>query len=432
MRAGGPGEAPPGPPPALGAARPAGLPRWAAWLGLPDFNWSLALIGLCAFTFSIVTYRFGIGEFGILVALAGILANAGKMRVPFPVWLYAAFLLWAVMAALVSQWSALAFDTIIERSKLVVIILVVVNTLRTEGQLRMYLFFFLFCFMIYPVRGTLLGGETVFGRAIWGAFMYRNPNDLAALSLFPLGIALGFLFSASAKKVVRAGAGVCAVLLLVVILATQSRGAFLGLVVGMGPALLWSGMKRPLRMLAAGVILGTVIAVAVPSSVWQRFAGMGELTSTATMAQADPEGSAAERLEIAHVAWRIVLDNPVFGIGLGAYPFANAVYNPELGRKSTHNTYLNLAAEVGLPGLIIWLVLAFSVLRYAARARKRAPPGELANTQVWLERATVAYLIDAIFGTFSTLTFPYLFLGVLWCSATLLSRTQAPSGQKGP
>ncbi len=154
--------------------------------------------------------------------------------------------------------------------------------------------------------------------------------------------------------------------------------------------------------------------------------GIEKLTSTSTIADADAEGSAAERFEIQKVGWQIFVDHPVFGIGLGAYPLANAMYAPNIGKKDTHNTYLNLAAEVGLPGLILWLACFGSVIRFAYRSRKLAPPGVLATQQGWIERALLAYLVASTVGSYSKLTFPYLMLTVLWCSATLL----APSSMR--
>src|SRR5439155_8440487 len=200
-----------------------------------------------------------------------------------------------------------------------------------------------------------------------------------------------------------------------------SRGSFIGLVAGMGPALIGLGLKRPRRLLLSAGILALVIGLAIPASVWERLSGIEKLTSESTIAQADPEGSAEQRLAIQKVAWQIFVDHPVFGVGLGAYPLANARYAPELGRLDTHNTYLNLAAELGLPGLVLWCALVLSVLRYAYRRRRLAAPGELATQQAWIERALWAYLVAGMFGSYAKLTFPYLTLAVRWCSATLLA-----------
>jgi O-antigen ligase len=389
-------------------------------LGLPHFKWSLTLLGLCVFTFAVVTYRLPIGEVGVAIAAVGLLLKVSTLRVPFPVWLYGAFMLWAFVSSLASSYTEIALDKVVEHLKLLAILLIAVNALQTEGQLRFYLLFFLGCFLLFPVRGTLLGGETIFGRAVWN-YIYSNPNDLAILCLIALGVSLGFLFSRSPWTLVRIVAALSSIVLLVVILLTQSRGAFLGLVVGMGPSLVWSGLKRPGRLLLCAGIMALVIALAVPPTAWERLSGMSNLTSRDTIALADPEGSASERYELQKAGWQIFVDHPMLGVGLGAYPEANAIYVPHLGRKDTHNTYLNLAAEVGLPGLLLWCAFVGSVLRYAYRSRRLGATSPLATLQAWIERALWAYLAAGMFGSYAKLTFPYLLVALLWCSATLLS-----------
>jgi O-antigen ligase len=399
-----------------------------SWSGLPRFQWSLTLFGLCVFTFSVVTYRLPLGEVGAAIAAFGLVLQLGKLRAPFPVWLYGAFVLWAFISSFVSPYKDIAFPKVLESLKLLVILLIIVNALRTEGQIRFYLLFFLGCFVLFPVRGTIVGGDTVFGRAIWN-YIYGNPNELASLCLITLGVALGFVYSRQPRTFVRIGAGVSAVLLLVVILLTQSRGAFIGLMAGMGPAFIWSGFKRPVLLLFSAGILTVVFSMTIPAGVWERLSGIEKMTSVATIAEADTEGSAMERYEIQKVASQIFFDNPVFGIGLGAYAEANAAYAPKLGRRDSHNTYLSLASELGLPGLVLWSALVWSVLRYAYRSRQLAGSGDLATQQAWLERALLGFLVSGIFGSYATLTFPFLMLAVLWCSATLLATPpQGPAG----
>ena len=391
-----------------------------SWLGLPRFAWSLTLLGLCIFTFAIVTFYVPVARAGIAIALVGVFLQPEKIRVPLPIWIYAAFVLWAFLASFASSYSDIALDRSLEALKQLAILLVIVNALRTEGQLRFYLLFLLGCFILFPIRGTLVGGDTVFGRAVWN-YIYSNPNDLAALSLIALGVALALMFSAPSRNMVRLGAGVSTILLLVVILLTQSRGAFLGLVAGMGPAVILLAVRHRGRLLIYGGIIAIVLAVAVPSSAWQRLSSIEMLTSVSTIAEADPEGSAEQRFEIQKVGWQIFVDHPVFGIGFGAYGLENASYSPKLGKKSAHNTYLSLAAEVGLPGLALWCALVWSVLRYSYRSRKLAAPGQLATQQAWIERSLWGFFVASIFGSFEPLTFPYLMLAVLWCSATLLA-----------
>jgi O-antigen ligase len=98
----------------------------------------------------------------------------------------------------------------------------------------------------------------------------------------------------------------------------------------------------------------------------------------------------------------------------------NRQYAPQLGPKDAHNTYMRLAVETGLPGLALWVILFWSVLRDAHRERYRADQGPLATQQLWLERATIGFLVAGFFGSYDALNFPYLMLAVLSCSASLL------------
>jgi hypothetical protein len=57
-----------------------------SWLGLPRVNWSLTLLGLCIYTFVIVTYYVRIDAgIGIAIAAVGMVLHLSKSRIPFPV-----------------------------------------------------------------------------------------------------------------------------------------------------------------------------------------------------------------------------------------------------------------------------------------------------------------------------------------------------------
>ena len=96
----------------------------ASWLGLPRFNWTLTLLGLCIFTFAIVTFRFPIGEVGIAIAAVGLVLQPRKFRVQSPVWIYGAFVLWAFVGSLASSYSDVALGNVLESLKLLAIVLV--------------------------------------------------------------------------------------------------------------------------------------------------------------------------------------------------------------------------------------------------------------------------------------------------------------------
>ena len=394
---------------------------------------SFVVAGLALFTFVVVTTRLGVAEAGIMVALLGLLMRPRQLRFPAPFWWAMALVAWAFITAPWALTPAIAQATAIDRLKVFAVFLVVINTLRTERYLRLYILFILACFALFPLRGTIannLSGYTLFGRAIWNQ-AYANPNDLGGMSLLVLGLSIAVVANRLERGVLRWMAAACAAGLVGIILLTQSRGVFIGLIVGLGPSAFSMARRRP-KVLLTLVLFGVVGAAFVPSAVWTRLSGIGQLASTSTIAQADPEGSASQRWEIQKTAFRVFQDHPVAGIGLGCYPLANKLYSPVLGLRDTHDTYLNLAAELGLPGLLLWLALITSVFRHWWRARAAAmhaavQGGGYPACAVWIERVIIGFLVSAVFGSYSGITMLYLLLGILWCAASLVLESPALS-----
>jgi O-antigen ligase len=73
--------------------------------------------------------------------------------------------------------------------------------------------------------------------------------------------------------------------------------------------------------------------------------------------------------------------------------------------RDTHNTYIRCAAELGLPGLILFAALivnAFRMMRLVARAAEDREEGEELAWQCFALRiALIMYLICGIFGSFN-------------------------------
>jgi O-antigen ligase len=90
-------------------------------------------------------------------------------------------------------------------------------------------------------------------------------------------------------------------------------------------------------------------------------------------------GSGTGRLDLWHIGWRMVEQNPVQGVGAGNYPVSSVHYLLEPGAiersdffvgvpKVAHNTYLQLWAELGLVGLILYLLIVGFCLQSTLKA----------------------------------------------------------------
>jgi len=405
---------------------------------------ALSWYGLAIFTFFFVTARLPelFTEFGIYLALLGLMLRPQGVGFPAPLRWAVVILLWAIVTALFAISPETAWPALIERLKALVIFFVVVNTLRTPQQLRFYILLILVAFVIYPARGTLknyVTGNTVLGRAVWNK-IYGNPNDLGAITLLMLGLALAIATVKTQDARVRKAAAALVPVTLLIILLTQSRAVFLGLLVGFGLPLLARLRKRPSGTAPVLVVLA-VIAVLVPAASWHRLEGITNLTETIPEAAKEgrsptrenlldqmASGSARQRFDILKTGLHIAASHPVLGVGIGCYREANARYAPQLGERDAHNTYLSLAAEMGFPGLLLWLGLVGSVLAQVRRRRAILEADDRSIQVLWIERAVIGFLVAGFFGSYTGLTTFYLFLGIVWAASNVLGSDTTEPG----
>jgi O-antigen ligase len=273
--------------------------------------------------------------------------------------------------------------------------------------------FFLGCFAVFPLRGAMfnffLYHNDLQGRAIWN-YLYSNPNDLGAMALLQLSMAVALLES-EPKGWVRWSALLGVVLIPMLILMTQSRGVFIGLLVFV--ALTLAGHQRRIRIVLRLAIVGVVLAAVAPDGVWDRLGTLRHATSTSTLDQVDGEGgSARQRYEIWRVGFAIIRDHPFTGVGVGAYEVNHEQYalEPEFnptarGPRDAHSLYFNLLAETGYPGLLIYVGMLLAAFVGAERTRRRCRGALDASARqlLVLEAGLASFLAAAVFGSL-----PYL------------------------
>lgn len=380
---------------------------------------TVQFVFLVVFTVITVTARFTGAWIAMSLALAGMFLSREKVRFPPAFWWGSALLGWGLISSFFAMSPDLAFATLETRLKVMLIFIVIMNAIRTERQLWIYLLVYTGAFFLYPARGTLLNyvhHDLVSGRVSWNQ-IYGNPNDDAAMAILATGVALSIAMAkGQATKVRRVAAG-CAAVFVLVILVTASRGAFIGLTLGILLPLARTLKRRAVVLYA---VVGICVGVAVlPRTFWRRIEGLRELTSISTIRKADKSGSAEQRWQIQKTAMKIFITHPVLGVGLGCYPLANAKYRPDLGPRDAHSTYLRLAAELGVPGLLIWGALVLSVMKQVKRAERGKSTLQTVNP-LWLKYALIAFLIEGVFGSYSDLSAFYMVLGTMWSAATIM------------
>ena len=270
--------------------------------------------------------------------------------------------------------------------------------------------------LTWMARGTVLllilcaaYGEVTGGRLALPSTQLVNPNDLAFTILFGLPCLLFLLLSGSLFS--RVLALVTLPLALYYILQTGSRSTFVTLVVlTVAMVKLLSGRGRVVTVMIAG-ILGVSMLAVVPGETWTR---LTLIVTDPLQTETEVEDtrllgalvSQAARMELQKRAAEVSLRNPV--IGVGPLMFDNAVdqmVRQETGEKSTwqgaHNTYLSLAAENGLPALLLYVVCLALCLKmnYSVYRSCRNDPAQSENlTQsLCLILMTIGYCVDVLF-----------------------------------
>lgn len=390
-----------------------------------NVKWNAAFVGFCAYSVAVITYIAPIGQISMLIALIGLAMSRDRLRFPAPFLFFAAYYLYAWATFQASPWPMVAKEELMRMLRVALIFFVAVNVLTERTRLRFYLFLYLGCFALYPVRGAIFNQfiyhAAELGRIAWNG-MFANPNDLAALLLFPLGLCAGVLFTERHKFVRYAAMGGIALIALIIFM-TQSRGSILAL--GFFAAWAFLRQKKKARLIPVILGVGLVVVLFAPDSVWTRLANLKEATTSGQLMEAEDQGSAEQRFEIWKVAARITAANPVTGVGLGVYPYEHWKYarsslegfkKTARGLRDAHSSYLTAMAETGIPGFIFWFgcfLSAFLAANKARRLIKASDPGT-ERLIFFAQLGMMAFGLAAIFGSWNGTPYTYINVTILY------------------
>ena len=225
-------------------------------------------------------------------------------------------------------------------------------------KLKATVFVICLCALLYSVL-SLISGAFAQGRFGYGT-MY-DPNDLAYLlvSLFPLCIYFTTNNKAFFKKII---AIVTIALSILTVLYTGSRGGFLGLV-AVFPFILFmkiGGIKRSYKLT---FIIGlAILCILYGSKIdTERYMTITEIGDDYNVS--DEFG----RFQIWKRALGFILSNPVTGVGVNCFSMAIGYGREAEGEipkwQVAHNSYMQVAAEIGLVGFFIFILLIINSLK---------------------------------------------------------------------
>jgi len=249
-------------------------------------------------------------------------------------------------------------------------------------------------------------------------------NEVAMYCVMAIPFALGWAMSG--KRLIGFG---LAAYLAVGVVATNSRGGFLALAV-LGVVFL---VRSPMlsRMKKLVLVAGAVglAGVAGSEEYWDRIGSIARPADDYNFQ--DREG----RVEIWKRGLGYAAANPITGVGFGNFPIAEGGTLEDEGYgvkwSTAHSSYVLVAAELGIPGLLVFVALVLSIWREARRAarltqRGRGPPEAIDSRRLALlgeatSLSLVAYLLASVFLS-AAYSAGFLFLVSVGASVGILRR----------
>lgn len=292
----------------------------------------------------------------------------------------------------------------------IVIFIVMVNVVRTDARLKGLLLLALITgiwLSLGAINDYRLGLMTVEGYRAGGrgGGIFGNSNDMALflVTIVPIAIALLLGSRGVARKFLFGGA---AVLMIVGIVLTYSRGGFVGLLVALGFFAWKAGRQRRVEILVGGLVL-TVIFLALVPSYALRLASI-------LVPSLDPVGSSEARSGELLRSLYVAIRHPLLGIGMGNYA-------SEMSYRGlvTHNSYTQVAAEMGAAALVCYTMFVVTPLRKLGQIARESF-GARANSRfyylaVGLQASLIGYLVCSFFASVAYLWYVYYLVAYAVC-----------------
>jgi O-antigen ligase len=237
----------------------------------------------------------------------------------------------------------------------ILIFVVIINVVRTEARLKVLLFLSVATAIVLSfqaINDYRLGLMTVEGyrAAGRGTGIFGNTNDMALHLVTMLPISVAFFFG-SRKPLRKAVHIACGAMMIFGILLSYSRGAFIGVLVAFVFFALRIGRRSKFEIAVLLFAVSGAMILLAPS-------GYGDRLLSIVMPGLDSNGSADSRRGELFRSIYVALRHPLLGIGMGNY-------QPNMSYKGlvTHNSYTQVASEIGMTALVLYTTFIVTPLR---------------------------------------------------------------------
>ena len=316
----------------------------------------------------------------------------------------AAFLVWCIASALWASDPGAAVSSTARIAQGPLLVIALVGLVRDERSIHVLCGTFLAGAALSAIVG--LSGVTRSDTSVIPAESrltggIGDPNYLAAVLVPAVALAL-FMVQAPRRGWHRIPIALAGIACLVALFLTESRGGIVALAVTILMAIAFAGrVRRNVTVAVCGVLAMAAIylTLIVPPQV------LGRITQFTA-------GGGTGRTDLWKVAAKAFEAHPIAGVGLGNFvvvePTFAVTFNSDLPRADlvvtqrqvVHNTYLHIAAELGLVGIVLFVGLLVAIITTAGNGVRAAT----ADGRFRLELVGRGIVVGAI-GMLSAFTF---------------------------
>ena len=352
------------------------------------------------------------------------LANRGRWPHYLGTWQARWFLLFALLAYSSYLRTGLVFSSmyILGLTSLLFLYFILVSVIDSPKRLRWVVLTAVASLgwaSLYVVKAWLVNRGWATGYR--GAWVVGDENHFAISAICAIPLAW-FMAQRRGPAWERCFLRGCMLLTFVATILAASRGGLFGLVA----ALLFMVIRSPHRgrNFAIVFVLFSVFNIAYPRSPLQRL----------IHPNVNDSGSEVAHLAAWHAGLQMIGEHPLAGVGVGEFERRMKKYLPEWydGAVSmAHNAYISVAAEMGIPGLLLFLsVLIATYLSLERTYRNKAAPTLITRTAVALQAGLIGVSISASFISAELHEHLWFIIVMSMCLPPLAQRAQARAARR--
>lgn len=345
---------------------------------------------------------------GLPAILLALLGGALQRSLPIRIthfWL--AFGVWLMLSIPTSYWMAgsinLIFKTYFRTAY--PLFFLAAGLVLTYTEVRKFMYAIAIGGVLTTIWSRMFGNMSGGNRLEMEFGSIGNSGDLAAQMLLVVPFLLFVLITTKSILIRLLSLGFIG-LALHLTLATGARAAILALIGGILFTILRGTGRLRMVLVSLFVTTGFLMVLLLPSATLKRLTTFDEpdMEDEATY---EAVGSANARRALIRRAWEYTLRHPLFGVGPGEFTDydANVTREKNPGRRAqwqvTHNSYLEISSEAGIPALAFLLAAMGSTLlalnRIFKQGAKVQSPYPITETAFFLMLAIVIHAISIFF-----------------------------------